>query len=184
MKIYTKKGDKARTSILGESDVPKHNIRIEAYGTVDELNVLVGALRDYSLLDRTKLFLVSIQENLFVLGSHLASNPAKSKIKLPELNQNTIKDLEKSIDEMEENLPEMKNFILPGGHPAVTACHLARVVCRRAERTVITLQQVDSERPFREEWIMFLNRLSDLLFVLARACNHANQVEDVFWNPS
>ena len=180
MKVYTKKGDKARTGILGESDVPKHHIRIEAYGTVDELNVLIGALRDHDIADQTKSFLVSIQENLFTIGSHLASNPQKSKIKLPDLQENWVEALENAIDEMESTLPEMKNFVLPGGHTSVSACHLARVVCRRAERRISEINEIEEVNSII---LMYLNRLSDYLFVLSRHLSALFGAEEIPWRP-
>lgn len=178
MKIYTKTGDKGQTSLIGGTRVPKHNIRIESYGTVDELNSWIGLINDQELNQDTKIILSEIQDRLFTIGSSLASDPEKSKMKIPDLHQSDIELLEKEIDKMNEVLPEMRNFILPGGHTTVSYCHLARCVCRRAERNVIHLHESEY---VNEMVIVYLNRLSDFLFVLARYIAHQLKVNEIAW---
>jgi cob(I)alamin adenosyltransferase len=178
MKIYTKTGDKGQTSLIGGTRVPKHHIRIESYGTVDELNSWIGLINDQELNQDTKIILSEIQDRLFTIGSSLASDPEKSKMKIPDLHQSDIELLEKEIDKMNEVLPEMRNFILPGGHTTVSYCHLARCVCRRAERNVIHLHESEY---VNEMVIVYLNRLSDFLFVLARYIAHQLKVNEIAW---
>jgi len=178
MKIYTKTGDKGQTSLIGGTRVPKHHIRIESYGTVDELNSWIGLINDQELSQETKIILSEIQDRLFTIGSSLASDPEKSKMKIPDLHQSDIELLEKEIDKMNEVLPEMRNFILPGGHTTVSYCHLARCVCRRAERNVIHLHESEY---VNEMVIVYLNRLSDYLFVLARYIAHQLKVNEIAW---
>ena len=169
MKIYTKAGDKGQTSLIGGTRVPKHHIRIEAYGTVDELNSYIGLVRDQQIDLYSKELLIEIQDRLFTIGSSLASDPEKSKMKIPDLKEEDITLLEKEIDKMNETLPEMRSFVLPGGHTTVSFCHIARCVCRRAERNIIHL----SETSFVAELVIkYLNRLSDYLFVLSRKIAH------------
>ena len=144
MKIYTKTGDKGQTSLIGGTRVPKHHLRIEAYGTVDELNSWIGLLRDHPIGDHTITMLIDIQDRLFTIGSLLASDPEKGKMKLPELHLSDIEELEKEIDRMDEALPALKSFILPGGHPVVSYIHIARCVCRRCERLVTHLSEETS----------------------------------------
>src|ERR1035437_3252757 len=131
LRIYTKAGDKGQTSLIGGTRLPKHHIRIEAYGTVDELNSWIGLLRDQPIDARSIKTLVETQDRIFTIGSSLAADPDKSKMKLPDIKEEDIMLLEKEIDAMEETLPEMKSFVLPGGHTIVSYCHLARCVCRR-----------------------------------------------------
>lgn len=165
-KIYTKTGDKGQTSLIGGTRVPKFHPRIEAYGTIDELNSYIGLIRDHDIADHFKDVLLEIQDRLFTAESLIALDPeAKQPVKLPQLNESDILLLEKEIDAMNEVLPELTNFILPGGHPLVSYCHIARCVCRRAERNTIRLNQ---SQPVAELVIPYLNRLSDYLFVLAR----------------
>ena len=178
MKIYTKTGDKGQTSLLGGTRVPKYHLRIEAYGTVDELNSHIGVLRSQEIDSETKNILVSIQTMLFTSGSQLASEPGKSKFKIPTLKEAAIIFLEDQIDRMEEGLPPMRNFVLPGGHPAVAAAHVARTVCRRAERIVLHLKD-ESEVP--DLIPIYLNRLSDFLFVLSRKLSHDLGAEEIPW---
>jgi len=178
MKIYTKTGDKGKTSLLGGSRVAKYHLRIEAYGTVDELNSQIGVLRSHEIDSETKSVLVSIQTMLFTSGSQLASEPGKSKIKIPKLKDAAVTFLEDQIDKMEEGLPPMRNFVLPGGHPAVAAAHVARTVCRRAERIVLHLKD-ESEVP--DPIPIFLNRLSDFLFVLSRKLSQDLGAEEIPW---
>ena|ERR1700740_3428963 len=179
-KIYTKTGDKGQTSLIGGTRLPKHHIRIEAYGTVDELNSFVGLVRDS--ISEKELFdlLIEIQDRLFTIGSLLAADPEKNKMQLPQLNESDIVLLEKAIDKMNETLPEMKSFVLPGGHPTVSYCHIARCVCRRAERATLKL----SENEKVDELIYkYLNRLSDYLFVLSRKLTHDLKANEIPWKP-
>lgn len=180
MKIYTKTGDKGQTSLIGGTRVPKHHLRIESYGTVDELNSYIGLIRDQQLSEHQQNLLKEVQDRLFTIGSALASDPEKSKMKIPDLHQEDIELLEKEIDTMTADLPELRHFILPGGSNAVSFCHLARCVCRRAERICVHL----SEDSFVDEKVMvYLNRLSDYLFVLSRKLCFDNQIEENKWIP-
>lgn len=180
MKIYTKTGDKGQTSLIGGTRVPKHHLRIESYGTVDELNSYIGLIRDQQVSEHQQNLLKEIQDRLFTIGSALASDPEKSKMKIPDLHQEDIELLEKEIDTMIADLPELRHFILPGGSNAVSFCHLARCVCRRAERICVHL----SEDSFVDEKVMvYLNRLSDYLFVLSRKLCFDNQIEENKWIP-
>jgi cob(I)alamin adenosyltransferase len=178
MKIYTKTGDKGETSLIGGTRVPKHHIRIESYGTVDELNSWIGLINDQDIAQESKTILSEIQDRLFTIGSSLASDPEKSKMKIPDLHASDIELLENQIDKMNEMLPEMRHFILPGGHTSVSYCHLARCVCRRAERNVIHLHETEY---VNEMVIVYLNRLSDYLFVLARFIGHQLNVNEIAW---
>ena len=180
MKIYTKTGDKGQTSLIGGTRVPKHHLRIESYGTVDELNSYIGLIRDQQVSEHQQNLLKEIQDRLFTIGSALASDPEKSKMKIPDLHQEDIELLEKEIDTMTAELPELRHFILPGGSNAVSFCHLARCVCRRAERICVHL----SEDSFVDEKVMvYLNRLRDYLFVLSRKLCFDNQIEENKWIP-
>lgn len=180
MKIYTKTGDKGTTSLLGGTRVSKGHLRIEAYGTVDELNSWMGLLRDESSSKERKNIIAEIQERLFTLGSHLALDDDQSKIKIPDLNQEDIQLLEEAMDKMDSKLPALKNFILPGGHSAVSHAHVARCVCRRAERQVIRLSE---EAGVAELIIQYLNRLSDYLFMLSRMIAVEVQADEIPWKP-
>jgi cob(I)alamin adenosyltransferase len=180
MKIYTRKGDTGQTSLLGGSRVSKSGIRIEAYGTVDELNAYIGWVRDLSARDEQKETLIEIQDRLFTMGSHLAADPEKTNLRLPALSETDVTFLEKQIDAMNEELPEMKSFVLPGGHPAVSCCHVARCVCRRAERAVVHLSEHHNVDPLI---LKYLNRLSDFLFVLSRMLAKNYAVIEVPWKP-
>jgi cob(I)alamin adenosyltransferase len=165
-KIYTRTGDKGQTSLIGGTRVPKFHPRIEAYGTIDELNSYIGLIRDHEIGKHYKEILLEIQDRLFTAESLIAIDPdAKVTIKIPSLADTDITFLEKEIDRMNEDLPELKSFILPGGHPVVSYCHIARCICRRAERHTIRLAQAQI---VEERVIQYLNRLSDFLFVLAR----------------
>ena len=179
MKIYTKTGDKGETSLIGGTRVPKHHIRIEAYGTVDELNSYIGLVRDQDIDNNAKKILIEIQDRLFTIGSSLASDPVKSKMKLPELTEQDIVLLEKEIDRMNDTLPEMRSFVLPGGHTIVSFCHIARCVCRRAERNTIHLTETETINPIV---IKYLNRLSDYLFVLSRKIANDLGAPETPWN--
>jgi len=180
MKIYTKTGDQGQTSLIGGTRVPKHHIRIETYGTVDELNSYIGMIRDVSHNDHLDFILSEIQDRLFTIGSLLASDPVKSRMKLPDLHESDVHTLEKEIDLMNEELPELKSFILPGGHTTASWCHLARCVCRRCERLVSHLSE-ESEVPAFV--LIYLNRLSDYLFVLARKVLFDQKRNEVAWKP-
>lgn len=178
MKVYTKTGDKGQTSLIGGTRVPKHHIRIEAYGTVDELNSYIGLIRDQEMDEHTKTILIEIQDRLFTIGASLASDPDKSKMKIPDLKEEDVTLLENEIDKMNEVLPEMRSFVLPGGHTTVSFCHIARCVCRRAERLSIHL----SESSFVAELVIkYLNRLSDYLFVLSRKLSHDLKANEIPW---
>ncbi len=178
-KIYTKTGDKGETSLFGGKRLPKSHMRIEAYGTVDELNSWIGLMRDLIENEEFKHLLKSVQDRLFTLGSNLASDPDKDMI-TPDVFETDIEALEKAMDMMNENLPILKNFILPGGHTTVSFCHIARCVCRRAERQVVGLSLYE---PVDDLIIRYLNRLSDYLFVLSRQLAKDLQVEEVIWKP-
>lgn len=180
MKIYTKTGDSGQTSLISGKRVSKAHPRIDAYGTVDETNVVVGFLREQEAHRNRQSFLLRIQDRLFVIGSLLASDPEKPFAGLPELHEQDILDLETAMDDMDAELPPMQNFVLPGGHQAVSYCHLARVVCRRAERLCIALSQ---EEEVDEKVIRYLNRLSDYFFVLSRFTAHEVGVEEIPWKP-
>ncbi|MFI5172118.1 MAG: cob(I)yrinic acid a,c-diamide adenosyltransferase [Chitinophagales bacterium] len=180
MKIYTKKGDAGETSLIGGTRVPKHHIRVEAYGTTDELNVYIGLISGQQIETHYKNILSEIQDRLFTIGASLASDPETSKMKIPDLLEEDILMLEKEIDSMEEKLAPLQNFILPGGHTTVSFCHLARVVCRRAERIVSMLGENDFVAPLV---IKYLNRLSDYLFVLCRKLAKDLEVEEIPWKP-
>ena len=178
MKIYTKTGDKGLTSLFGGKRVPKHHLRIEAYGTVDELNSYIGLIRDQKIDSDTFNVLIEIQDRLFTLGSMLATEPGNDKVKVPQLFENDIVLLENEIDKMNETLPEMRSFVLPGGHQTVSFCHLARCVCRRAERLAVHLAEVEQEQ---ELIVKYLNRLSDYLFVLSRKLTQDNKAKEIPW---
>jgi cob(I)alamin adenosyltransferase len=180
MKIYTKTGDKGTTSLLGGKRVSKAHLRIETYGTVDELNAYLGLLRDQEVNKGREGFLIEIQEQLFTIGSHLAVEPEGTKFPIPDLDTGLTVRLETAIDEMDELLPPMKNFILPGGHPSVSYGHIARCVCRRAERLVIGLQE---QEHVADGIVEFLNRLSDYLFVLCRLMSQELGVVETPWKP-
>jgi len=180
MKIYTKTGDKGQTSLIGGTRVPKHHLRIETYGTVDELNSHIGLVRDTFQHHHSQAILKLIQDRLFTIGASLASDPEKSKMKIPDLLETDVELLEKEIDTMNEVLPELKNFILPGGHHVASYCHVARCVCRRAERLSVHLSENDF---VDDKVIIYLNRLSDYLFVLARFILHTNTAPEIPWQP-
>ena len=195
IKIYTKTGDKGTTSLIGGTKVPKSHLRIESYGTIDELNSFMGLLGDHlDLLASTAIPTVAaafadthsqlreIQDRLFTIGSSLACDPDKeTKISIPDLKEQDTETLEKNIDSMDSQLPPMKAFILPGGHIAVSTAHIVRCVCRRAERSCVRMQE---EGLFVEPLVIrYLNRLSDYLFELARYTGHLLQAEEIPWKP-
>lgn len=187
MKIYTKTGDKGTTSLYGGSKVSKNNLRIMAYGTVDELNSCLGIIRSYQIQQEILEELIEIQKTLFHLGAELATPNdklylANGKCRLPKLIQNSdIELLESRIDKMESKLPQLTHFILPGGNLAAAHAQLARTVCRRAERVVVGLSDVEE---IREEVLKYLNRLSDYLFVLGRFLSQLAKHEEIKWLPN
>jgi cob(I)alamin adenosyltransferase len=177
-KIYTKTGDLGQTSLLGGTRVSKGHERVEAYGTLDELNSFIGLIRDLITGDHYKAILKTIQEKIFIAESWIASDPSIKTKKLPVILEKDIKVLEKEIDDMNKALPELRHFILPGGAPVVSYCHIARTVCRRAERLVIRLKEKNKE----DVIIMkYLNRLSDYFFVLARKSGHDLGAPEIQW---
>jgi len=180
MKIYTKTGDKGFTSLIGGTRVPKHHLRIESYGTIDELNTYIGLIRDQDIASNDKNFLKEIQDRLFTIGSSLAADPEKSKMVIPDLYAEDIEALEQEMDRINTQLPELKHFILPGGSTTVSYCHLARCVCRRAERLVVHLAE---ESAVDDKIIVYLNRLSDYLFTLARKIANDNKIPENQWIP-
>lgn len=187
MKIYTKTGDKGSTSLFGGNRVAKHHIRIDAYGTTDELNSWLGLVRDQNIDKHHKEVLIKIQEHLFTLGAILATpkeklflKNGKRRLNIQWIDQHHIEFLESEIDLMDQSLPAMTNFVLPGGHTTVSYCHIARTVCRRAERNVSHLNENETVDPFV---LQFLNRLSDYLFVLARKLTSDLDVDEIKWTP-
>jgi cob(I)alamin adenosyltransferase len=182
MKIYTKSGDLGETSLFGGKRVKKHHMSIQAYGTVDELNSWCGLVKDHLKDSNQKEQLLSIQDTLFVIGSHLASNGDEKLIsKLPTVTESSISALENSIDEMDKDLAPMKNFILPGGHFLSSYCHLSRCVCRRVERLIIELSE---SLPVNPIIVKYLNRLSDYFFTLSRHVLLQNNIQEQPWIPS
>lgn len=181
MKIYTKKGDQGETGLYGGKRLPKDDIRIEAYGSLDELNSWIGLLMDQGLTEKELERFTKVQEEIFAMGSYLAADPEKKNLQLPCLDDSIISELESWIDEMDEDLEPMRSFILPGGHPAVSYCHIARTVCRRAERRVISLASIDEVHP---NIIPFLNRLSDQLFTFSRLLSQRLEASERPWKPS
>ncbi|WP_298781521.1 cob(I)yrinic acid a,c-diamide adenosyltransferase [uncultured Polaribacter sp.] len=187
MKIYTKTGDKGTTALFGGTRVKKYNLRIESYGTVDELNSYIGLIKDQEISQEIKDTLLQIQTELFTLGAMLATPPEKKTLKsgkerlnIPKIDKVSILFLEKGIDTMDEELPQMTHFILPGGHQAVSFCHIARCVCRRAERLSVELNDLET---INNDILKYLNRLSDYLFVLARKLSKDLSVEEIKWVP-
>ena len=187
MKIYTKTGDKGTTALFGGTRVPKHHIRIDAYGTVDELNSHLGLIRDQDIDPRSKEILTHIQDRLFTVGAILATDPEKATLKsgkdrlnIPKISEENIALLETEMDHMNDALPQMTHFVLPGGHTTVSYCHIARCVCRRSERLASALYELE---PFDEACLKYLNRLSDYLFVLARKLTKDLQAEEIKWVP-
>jgi cob(I)alamin adenosyltransferase len=178
MKIYTKKGDEGNTQLLGGSMVKKTHVKLECYGTIDELNAFIGNIYDQEISAWHKETLLKIQNQLFNLGSCIAYDGKKENIKLPNVTEDSIKMLEKEIDKMDESLPILKNFILPSGMATVSKCHIARTVCRRAERNLVSLGQKETTDPLH---LKYLNRLSDYLFVLARLILMENNISAIEW---
>ncbi|MFC5283940.1 cob(I)yrinic acid a,c-diamide adenosyltransferase [Pedobacter alpinus] len=180
MKIYTKTGDKGLTSLIGGTRVQKYHLRIESYGTVDELNSYIGLIKDQNIGEDDKTILKEIQDRLFTVGSSLAADPEKSKMKIPDLLETDVELLEQEMDKMNEFLPPLKHFILPGGNTTASYCHIARCVCRRAERQVVHLAEIEW---VDEKVIVYLNRLSDYLFTLSRKVVFNNKADENIWIP-
>lgn len=187
MKIYTKTGDNGTTALFGGSRVAKHHIRIESYGTIDELNSWLGLIRDQEIDAHTSNTIAIIQDKLFTVGAILATDPEKAILKngkerlnIPKIANADIELLEKEMDQMNEELPEMTHFILPGGHTTVSYCHIARTVCRRSERLV---SHLNAGEPIDEMVLMYVNRLSDYLFVLARKLSKDLKAKEIKWIP-
>lgn len=187
MKVYTKTGDKGTTALFGGTRVPKHHIRIESYGTIDELNSHIGLIRDQDINPDYKKILERIQDRLFTAGAILATDPEKAVLKsgkerlnIPKISEADVELLEQQIDIMESELEPMTHFVLPGGHTTVSYCHIARCVCRRAERLAVHLNEIE---PTDGMVLTYLNRLSDYLFVLARKLSHDLKADEVKWIP-
>ncbi len=187
MKIYTKTGDKGTTALFGGTRVPKHHIRIESYGTVDELNSHIGLIRDQEIEEQSKKILINIQDKLFTVGAVLATDPEKAILKsgqkrlnIATISLEDVELLENEMDRMNESLAPMTHFVLPGGHQTVSFCHIARCVCRRAERLATALYELE---PFEETTLHYLNRLSDYLFVLARKLSFDLSADEIKWIP-
>ncbi len=187
MKIYTKTGDNATTALFGGTRVEKHHIRIESYGTIDELNSWLGLIRDQEIDAHSKNVLTSLQDKLFTVGAILATDPEKAVLKngkarlnIPKINESDIKILENEMDAMESELMPMTHFILPGGHTTVSYCHIARTICRRSERLI---SHLNASETVDSNVLKFINRLSDYLFVLARKLSHDLKAEEIKWIP-
>lgn len=181
MNIYTRTGDEGDTSLFGGRRVSKADLRIEAYGTVDELNAFVAVVRDQEVNSKRAHFLIQIQERLFTIGALLATVPGNTRVKVPKLEGSEVDALEQAIDEMEVHLEPLRNFVLPGGHISVSHCHVARTVCRRAERRIVALHQAEPVDPII---IKYINRLSDYLFVLSRAVAAELGTAETPWKPA
>lgn len=178
MKIYTKTGDEGTTGLFGGKRVSKADLRIDTYGTVDELNCWVGLVRDQPVNEKHQSFLIGIQDRLFTIGSMLATEPGNTRVKIPNLSDPDVASLEAAMDAMDTDLPPMRSFILPGGHQSVSFCHITRTVCRRAERLAIALHE---KEPLDPLVIKYLNRLSDYFFVLARKMSAELGAEEAPW---
>ena len=188
MKIYTKTGDDGTTGLFGGTRVPKYNLRIEAYGTIDELNCHIGLVRDQNIESTLHQQLIKIQNDLFTLGAMLATpkdkevlKSGKERLNIPKINESSVLFLEHAIDNMDKKLPTMTHFVLPGGHPTVSYCHIARCICRKAERLSVELSH---ETSIEKIILTYLNRLSDYLFVLARKLTYDNNVDEIPWIPT
>lgn len=181
MKIYTKKGDAGTTSLIGGKRVSKSDIRIESYGTVDELNSWIGLLRDHEEMPQTQFNqLIEIQDRLFTIGSLLATQPGGTKMKLPLIMESDITYLETAIDEMSKNIPPLTKFVLPGGKKILSHCHITRCICRRAERLTVGLDDSSEQHQLA---MKYLNRLSDYLFILSRKIATDLNIQEIQWNP-
>ena len=188
MKIYTKTGDKGTTGLVGGTRLPKHDLRIDCYGTIDELNSYLGLIRDQQISNDSKTTLIEIQNQLFIIGSLLATDPEKLKddskrkrLGISLIKSEAITFLETEIDAMNLELPPMTHFILPGGHQTVSFCHIARCICRRAERNI---SKLNANHPTQPEVLIYLNRLSDFIFVLARKLSNELDAEEIKWIPN
>ena len=188
MKIYTKTGDNGTTGLVGGTRIPKHDLRIDCYGTVDELNSYLGLIRDQTISDDSQTTLIKIQNQLFIIGSLLATDSDKLKdeskrkrLGITLLKSEAIEFLETEIDTMNSVLPPMTHFILPGGHQTVSFCHIARCICRRAERNI---SKLNADQPTQPEVLIYLNRLSDFIFVLARKLSKELEAEEIKWIPN
>ena len=188
MKIYTKTGDNGTTGLVGGTRIPKHDLRIDCYGTVDELNSYLGLIRDQTISDDSQTTLLKIQNQLFIIGSLLATDSEKlmdeskrKRLGITLLKSEAIEFLETEIDTMNSVLPPMTHFILPGGHQTVSFCHIARCICRRAERNI---SKLNTEQPTQPEILIYLNRLSDFIFVLARKLSKELHAEEIKWIPN
>ncbi|TDQ11121.1 cob(I)yrinic acid a,c-diamide adenosyltransferase [Pedobacter metabolipauper] len=180
MKIYTKTGDKGLTSLIGGTRVPKFHLRIECYGTVDELNSYIGLISCQEIDVHYQKMLKEIQDRLFTVGASLAADPEKSRMKIPDLHDSDISLLEQEMDDMNDKLPPLTNFVLPGGNTVVSYCHIARCICRRAERLTVELA---NESFVDGKMTIYLNRLSDYLFVLGRKLCLDLKTEEIIWTP-
>lgn len=180
MKIYTKTGDKGFTSLIGGTRVAKYHLRIESYGTVDELNSYIGLISGQDITIHDREILKQIQDRLFTIGSSLAADPERSKMVIPDLHMEDVELLEQEMDAMNEQLPELRHFILPGGNNAISFCHIARCICRRAERVTV---QLANESTVDEKVNIYLNRLSDYLFTLARKIANEHNLPENQWIP-
>lgn len=178
VKIYTKTGDTGTTSLIGGKRLPKNHIRLEAYGTIDELNSYLGLVRSQPIENEIKEQIIKIQNALFTIGSNLASENPENLKNFPKISQSDIDFLEKKIDAFEKTLPKMTNFVLPGGSTIVGMCHVARSVCRRAERKIVELSQNEQ---IEKQLLIYINRLSDYLFVLSRKLSFNSNVEEIEW---
>ncbi len=178
MKIYTKNGDNGETQLLGGTKVAKDNLRLQCYGCVDELNAYIGHIYDHNIGEKTNKFILAIQNRLFDLGSNIAYDQKNKAISLENITQEDIEQIEAEIDRLDEILPKLTNFILPSGHKTTSLCHIARTVCRRAERNIVELNANEFVDPIN---IKFLNRLSDYLFVLSRYNLYLNKIDEVIW---
>lgn len=180
MKIYTRTGDTGTTALFGGKRVSKADLRIDAYGTVDELNSWMGLLRDQPVNASRQEVLIEIQDRLFTVGSILATEPGNTKAKVPQLSAADSTALEREIDAMDAALPPMRSFVLPGGHASVSFCHIARTVCRRAERLIIALDAIEK---VDAQVIQYMNRLSDYLFMLSRKMSAELEAPETPWKP-
>jgi len=181
-RIYTKGGDKGTTSLIGGTRVHKSHLRIEAYGTTDELNAHIGECKDLIEDEATRKLLLEVQDRLFTIGSSLACDPIKEpRIRIPDLLESDVTNLEKEIDRIQEQLEPLRSFVLPGGHPTVSKIHIARCVCRRSERCCVRLELESLE--VEGLILVYLNRLSDYLFVLSRFISFKLGVPEIHWTP-
>ena len=181
-KLYTKTGDKGKTSLLGGKKVSKSDLKIEAYGNVDELNSFLGYLQDQKEIEnRLKQQIYWIQEHLFTIGSALATESDFSGFELPKITETEVNQLEVWIDKFDNEVPPLKNFILPGGHPVVSLSHVCRSVCRRTERSIVELADTED---IEEVIVRFINRLSDYLFIFARAIGQQLNAPEILWSPN